>query len=170
MKRLVIALFLVACAHQPAPSSGGGCADVSGQYRFDPAACRLSGMPMAVDVAVWPDFTVLPRRTAIVGIHQEGCQSVGISVRGEGANESWSRASLTAEAESDGSALRGSITTGSVPVLPPPVVIAPHAGYYWRLERDGNRLTYTMRFAERSFFLFFPITTSRTVTCGLSRL
>lgn len=170
MRRALLAVFFVACAHQPAsePPAANGCADFTGQYRFDSASCRTAMKEIAVDVAVWPDLSILPRTDAIVGIHQEGCESVGIAVRGEDASDSWSRRAFTATSRADGAALTGEVTTDSAPPVPPPFVIAPHAGYYWRLQRDGDRVRYTMQFRERSFFLFFPLTNTRTVSCTMT--
>lgn len=162
MRRVLIVLGFVACAHQPPPATSSdpkSCADFTGQYRFEARSCGPFEREVPLDTALWPDLSVLPQNDAIVGIHQEGCESVGIAVRGEDASDTWARRALTAAARADGAALTGQVPGDST---------APRAVYTWRLERHGNRVRYSMQFSERSFFLFLPLMTTRSVSCWMT--
>ena len=168
---------IAACEHsQIAQSPSARCAQFSGQYLFDPQACRASRglLDLSGPFAHFPDASSLPHSKALVGVHQTGCDEVSFAVRGLGSDH-WldDRSFAVRLHDNAGTSWRGNVLQGAVAEqsnLPPPVAIGVKGIHYWRLSRqpDGS-LLYVSGYASRGLVAFIPFSAHRQMSCVLSR-
>src|SRR5947207_1182396 len=129
---LAIAL-LAACAHRAATTTE--CDRISGSYVIDPATCRDSRgvLQVGVTTARLPDESII--EPAVVGIHQEGCQSLSFVFR--------NGRSFEAQVRPEDGALVHSWREWSN--LPPPIAIGAHGVWTWSFRRQpgSDDLIYT---------------------------
>lgn len=152
-----LALLAAACAHQSATP----CERFTGSYALDPASCRDTRglLNVGITTARFPDESIL--EPAIIGIHQDDCDSVSFVIRG--------RPGFAVQTRWENGALVHTQTEWSN--LPPPVAIGAHGTWGWSLRRKpGNDdLLYTFTYAERGLVMLIPYNAHRETTCTLAR-
>jgi len=159
--------LLAACAHRgPATAE---CDRFTGSYVLDGASCRHSQglLPRTkINVATFPDGSSIEPTATLIGIHQEGCDSVSFVFRdGRG----FAVNVTDGEARWDNGALTYLWRRWSN--LPPPIAIGAHGARYWSLRRKPNSddLLYTSGYAERGLVFLIPHSAHRETTCTLTR-
>jgi len=158
-----VVLLAAACAHRAATATAtaADCDRISGAYTIDPASCRDSRglLQLSVNTARLPDESII--EPAVVGIHQEGCESLSFVFR--------DRRGFEAQVRPENGALVH--TTREWSNLPPPVAVGAHGDWSWSLRRKpgSDDLLYTFAYAERGFFFLIPYNAHRETTCTFTR-
>src|ERR1051326_336792 len=151
--------LLAACAHRAATTAE--CDRVGGAYVIDPASCRDSRglLPLGINTARLPDESLI--EPAVVGIHQEGCESLSFVFR--------DRRGFEAQVRPENGALVH--TRRGWPTLPPPIAVGAHGDWSWSLRRKPGTddLLYTFAYAERGLFFLIPYNAHRETTCTFTR-
>ncbi len=168
-------VFFTACATQNPPSQTGGCENFSGSYVLDQRLCSYSRglLHLGLEVARYPDGSVLDPQPVLIGIHQEGCSSISLVTRGVADDSHRLRRSFQVETGGDHAAAfwdKGMLVseTHLTTNLPAPIAIGARGKWYWRLSRDSNgELVYQSGYSEKGLFFLLPYAAHREVSCVL---
>ena len=174
---VVLAAACATLPHSP-PVPPAKCDDFTGSYIIDPSSCRYSrgALSLSLDVAKYPDESVIEPWPVLFGIHQDGCESLAFVARGLEEDRDRLRRSFSVTIDEtpnsprwQASALVKSRRESSN--LPPPIAIAGHGHWYWSLRHapNGRDLIYRSGYAERGLFFFVPYSAHREINCTLTR-
>jgi hypothetical protein len=161
-------VLLAACAHRgPATAE---CDRFTGSYVLEPASCHesrgLLQLPLEQTMAKWPNESIIEPTPTLVGIHQEGCDSLSFVFR---ERHGFAVNVVDGEARWENGALTH--TQRGWSNLPPPIAIGAHGDSYWSLRRKpgSDDLLYTVGYSERGLFFLIPFHAHHETTCTLTR-